>query len=119
MIVKVKTMELIRYEISHHFPRVEEIRIKVLETNAWPSDRLREFTIKRGIESNFHLDCPMSKCLGDERGIHYESQIAEMVNANETNRKVKLSCAGHGGYNLTFHCDWYVVLDISITYRPA
>ena len=51
------------------------------------------------------------KCFTDEQYEHVEQII-------ERNRiKVKLTCVGYGGYNLTFHCDWYAVLDISITYR--
>ncbi len=105
------------YEISRLFPEVELIHIRVTDTNAWSENRLREFTLGQGSKCNFYFDCPMSKCLGNNSGIYYEHPISEMVNAHESHRSVRLSCDGYGGYNLTFHCDWYVVLDISITYR--
>jgi hypothetical protein len=109
-------MEHEYYEISRLFPQVEEIRIKVAETNSWPWNRLREFSLGQGSKSNFHMECPMSKCLGPDTGISYESVLSEMVRTGEVHRRVRLTCSGYGGYNLTFHCDWYAVLDISITY---
>lgn len=110
-------MEYEYYEISRLYPEIEEIRIKDTETNAWSWNRLKEFSLVQGSKCNFHFDCPMSKCLGDDSGIYYEQPISEMVRQHENHRKVKLTCVGYGGYNLTFHCDWYAVLDISITYR--
>lgn len=109
-------MEREYYEISRLYPDVETIRINVVETNAWPWNRLREFTLGQGSRCNFHLECPMSKCLGPDTGISYKSVLSEMVWKREAHRQVRLSCSGYGGYNLTFHCDWYAVLDISIAY---
>lgn len=105
------------YEISHLFPNVKEIHIVIADTNAWPCDRLRDFSLETGSQCNFHIDCPMSKCLGEDGGIYYKQPISDMVNNGDNHKQVRLSCVGYGGYNLTFHCDWYVVLDISITYR--
>ena len=110
-------MEHFYYEISRLYPEVEEIRIKATKTNAWKWNRLREFSLGQGSKNNFHLECPMSKCLGPNSGIDYESPISEMIREHESHRQVRLSCAGYGGYNFTFHCDWYVILDISITYQ--
>ncbi len=107
------------YEISLLFPEVEEIRIEVAETNAWPWNRLREFTIGQGSKTNFYMECPMSKCLGSKRGIYFRNALSEIIYAHDTHRRVRLSCAGYNGYNLTAHCDWYVVLEISIIYRQT
>ena len=52
-------------------------------------------------------------------GIMYKDAISSMVYKKETHKQVHLTCGGYGGYNLTFHCDWYAVLDISISYRPS
>lgn len=105
------------YEISLLFPDVEEIRIEVKETNAWAWNKLRSFTMRREAKTNFHLECPMSKCLGSSSGIDYKSILCEMTQAHEAHRRVRLSCGGYDGYNLTSHCDWYVALGISIRYR--
>ncbi len=110
-------MKWILYKISLLFPDVEEICVRVLETNAWPWNRLKEFTLTGGMECDFHLDCPMDKCLGKDSGICYKDVISDMVEQHVPYRQVRLNCVGYGGYNLTFHCDWYAVLDISITYR--
>ena len=88
---------------------------RILDKTSIDTDKLA--TISEASKCNFHFDCPMSKCLGDDSGIYYEQPISEMVRQHENHRKVKLTCVGYGGYNLTFHCDWYAVLDISITYR--
>ena len=110
-------MEHEYYEISRLYPEIEKIHIKVTETNAWKWNRLREFSLGQGSKCNFHFECPMSKCLGSDSGIYYEGPISDMVRTHESHRQVRLSCVGYGGYNLTFHCDWYAVLDISITYQ--
>lgn len=107
----------IPFRIESLFPDVEEIRIRVADTDAWSENRLREFTIGKGTECDFHLDCPMSKCLGGDTGISYMDVVSEMVRGYEGHRQVRLSCSGYGGYNLTFHCDWFAVLDISVRYR--
>ena len=109
-------MEL-KYDIKNCYPSVEIININVMDTNAWPWNRLREFSLKPGMESDFHLECPMTKCLGKTRGIFYRDAITKMVEDHAVHKQVKLNCVGYGGYNLTFHCDWYVILDISIKYR--
>lgn len=105
------------YELSRLYPEIEKIHIKATDTNAWSWNRLKEFSLGPDSKCNFHLDCPMSKCLGYDNGIDYKNAISDMVQGKETHRQVRLNCSGYGGYNLTFHCDWYAVLDISITYR--
>lgn len=110
-------MEHEYYEMSRLYPEVQEISIKVTDTNAWPWNRTQEFRMGQGAKCTFHLDCPMSKCFGNNTGINYKDVISDMVRDKEKQRQVKLTCGGYGGYNLTFHCDWYAVLDISITYR--
>lgn len=107
------------YDISSRFPDVLEINIKVIDTNAWPWNRTQELCLRRESKCNFHLDCPMDKCLGYDSGIMYKDAISSMVYKKETHKQVHLTCGGYGGYNLTFHCDWYAVLDISISYRPS
>lgn len=102
--------------LKEQFPQVESIYIKVINTNAWPYNRMREICYSTNIETDFHIDCPMNKCLGDTSGISYKHIIRDMIKNNENHRKERLSCGGYGGYNLTFHCDWYVILDISIKY---
>ncbi len=52
-----------------------------------------------------------------DSGIDYRNVLQEMAQKHEAHRRVRLSCTGYNGYNLTAHCDWYVVLDISIRYR--
>lgn len=110
-------MKWILYNISLLFPDVDEINVSVAETNAWPCNRLKEFTLTGDMKCDFHLECPMTKCLGEDRGISYKDVVSDMIGNHEPYRQVRLNCAGYGGYNLNFHCDWYVVLDISITYR--
>ena len=110
-------MEHEYYEISRLYPEIKEIHIKVIETNAWKWNRLREFSLRQGSKCNFHFECPMRKCLGNDSGIYYEEPLSDMIQAHESHRQVRLSCVGYGGYNLTFHCDWYAVLDISRTYQ--
>lgn len=112
-------MEYLLQEVNRIYPDVQEIRIKVIDTNAWHWNRSKEFSFLNDSKCDFHLDCPMSKCLGGVRGIFYKDSISEMVSAKEKHKQVKLTCTGYGGYNLTFHCDWYVVLDISIEYRTS
>lgn len=97
--------------------KVEIIHIKVIETNAWNDlFRKREWSCKWDWSATYELQCPMSKCLGDVRGIDYKSLLSDMIDKKETKRTEKLTCRGYGGYNMTFHCDWYVVLEIEITY---
>lgn len=67
-------MEYEYYEISRLYPEIEEIRIKVTETNAWSWNRLKEFSLVQGSKCNFHFDCPMSKCLGDDVEFTMSSQ---------------------------------------------
>ena len=105
------------YTVSEAFPEIENITIKVTETNAWYWNRLKEFTLEGNSNCSFHLDCPMSKCIGNESGIDYKQPISDMVSKRECNSSVKLCCSGYGGYNKVFHCDWYVIMDISISYR--
>lgn len=99
------------------FHNVAEVGIRVIDTNAWPWDRNKEFRLLPDTNTDFHLECPMSKCLGKNRGISYRDTLVEMVSNGEDHKVIRLTCGGYGGYNLTFHCDWYAVLDISITYR--
>ena len=106
-----------QYRVSNLFPNVERIKIKVIDTSAWAWNRLREFSLFPESETSFHFDCPMSKCLGHTSGITFRQVIAQMVSGRECHRQERLACGGYGGYNFTFHCDWYAVLDISITYR--
>lgn len=110
-------MKWILYNISRLFPDVDEIHVSVTETNAWPWNRLKEFALTGDMDCDFHLECPMSKCIGKGRGISYKDVVSDMVVKHDRYRQVRLNCVGYGGYNLTFHCDWYAVLDISITYR--
>lgn len=114
-----KSMYHEEYDISSRFPDVLEINIKVIDTNAWPWNRTQELCLRRDSKCNFHLDCPMDKCLGYDSGIMYKDAISSMVYKKETHKQVHLTCGGYGDYNLTFHCDWYAVLDISISYRPS
>lgn len=106
----------IRYKISELFPSVKEIAIKIVDTNSWDPNRLREFAFSSETETSFHLDCPMSKCLG-QNGITYKRLLDGMVSNNEYHKQERMQCSGYGGYNQTFHCDWFVLLDITITYR--
>lgn len=103
-------------KLKELYPNIKEINIKVLETNAWPWNRLREFGFSPESEFVCHLDCPMSKCLGVTSGIEYRETITNMIYNHEKFRQERLSCGGYGGYNFTFHCDWFVVLAVSITY---
>lgn len=104
-------------KISDIFPDVNSISIKVVDTNAWHWNRLKEWGFSPLSEATFHIDCPMSKCLGQSKGITYKQVLTEMIAQRECNRQQRFTCTGYGGYNLTFHCDWFAVLDISITYR--
>lgn len=116
MIAKfVRHMQLLMTAVAVTTYAQSVLGIKIGEI--YSNNRLTEFSLVQGSKCNFHFDCPMSKCLGDDSGIYYEQPISEMVRQHENHRKVKLTCVGYGGYNLTFHCDWYAVLDISITYR--
>ena len=54
---------------------------------SWPWNRLHEFSLGQGSKSNFHMECPMSKCLGPDTGISYESVLSEMVRAGEAHRR--------------------------------
>lgn len=105
-----------QYRISSLFPNVAQIKIKVIDTNEWTWNRLREFSLSSESDTSFHLDCPMSKCLGSASGIAFRQVLTQMVSERECHRQERLVCGGYGGYNFTFHCDWYAVLDISITY---
>lgn len=58
----------IKHNIARLYPGIKRIIIKVTDTNAWPENRLREFVILPDVEYDFHLDCPMAKCLGNIRG---------------------------------------------------
>jgi hypothetical protein len=107
----------VSYQISQIFPTVDRIVLSVLETNAWPENRLQTIELLPESKDNFYWDCPMSKCLGNTRGISYRQTIYDMVENNETQKQVKLQCQGYGGYNQTFHCDWYVKLEILIKYN--
>lgn len=111
--------EIMELKISSLYPDVELISVKIEDTNAWPWNRLREFTYTPNTGTGFHLDCPMTKCLGKTRGIFFRDVISSMVSNHESHRKEKMECIGYGGYNLIFHCDWYAVLDISIAYRKS
>lgn len=108
-------MEL-KHNIARLYPGIKRIIIKVTDTNAWSENRLREFVILPDVEYDFHLDCPMAKCLGNIRGIYYWNVITDMIDNHISERQVKLTCEGYNGYNLTSHCDWYAVLEISIEY---
>lgn len=109
-------MEL-KYKISESFPEIERIDIKVIDDNGWPWNRFKEFSYNSSSETAFHLECPRPKCLGHTRGIYFKSAIEEMVANHESHRQQRFTCMGYGWYNLTFHCDWYAVLDISIKYH--
>lgn len=106
----------IKHNIARLYPGIKRIIIKVTDTNAWPENRLREFVILPDVEYDFHLDCPMAKCLGNIRGIYYWNVITDMIDNHISERQVKLTCEGYNGYNFTSHCDWYAVLEISIEY---
>lgn len=109
-------MEL-KYKISECFPEIERIDIKVIDDDGWPWNRFKEFSYDSSSETAFHLECPRHKCFGHTRGVYFKSAIKDMVSKHENHRQERFTCMGYGGYNLTFHCDWYVVLDISIKYR--
>lgn len=106
----------IKYIISKLFPKVKNIEINIVDTNAWNKDRLRKFEYNPNSETSFYIECPMSKCIGNDSGILFKDAIVDMVNKKEKKRKEKLQCRGYGGYNQSFHCDWYVELEISIEY---
>lgn len=106
-----------QFKIKDLFPDVEQINIKVIDDNGWPWNRLHEFRYSKDSYADFHLDCPRPKCLGRIRGIDFKSAIQNMTVNHESHRQQRSTCMGYGGYNLTFHCDWYVVLDISIRYH--
>lgn len=107
----------VSYQISQIFPTVEKIVLTILETNAWNENRLRTIELLPDSKDDFHWDCPMSKCLGNTRGISYRQTLYDMIENKETQKQVKLQCEGYGGYNHTFHCDWYVVLEILVKYE--
>lgn len=113
--MKVSRLHPLR-RVDYSLPDVSSIRIKVVETNGWYWNRLREFTIDKDSESDFFFECPMTKCFGNSSGISYFDCLYEMVQKKEKFRRTRLGCQGYGGYNLSFHCDWYVVLEIEITY---
>lgn len=107
----------ISYNLSSLYPTVKEVEVKVIETNGWPYNRLRCFKYFSNSEVFFHLECPMSKCLGHSSGINLKKVLDDMVSKHEICHREKLTCGGYGGYNLTFHCNWYVILEISVTYQ--
>lgn len=96
---------------------VANIHIKVIKTNAWDDfSRRREWSCTWDWFVMYELTCPMSKCLGDVRGIDYKPTLSDMIKKKESKRTVELNCRGYDGYNLKSHCEWYVVLEIEITY---
>ena len=115
---RLVSIEGIRESIDNK-KNVEKITIKVIDTNAWSWNRSREWCYSTVTEASFHLECPMSKCLGSTSGITYKQILTEMLAKHECHRRERLNCGGYGGYNLTFHCEWFVVLDISITYHEC
>lgn len=103
--------------LKSYFPDMERVVVKVVETNAWPPSGAKEFCYVPDSEANLHIDCPMSKCLGAVRGIDLWPTLAGMIHNRETHKKARLTCRGYGGYNLTFHCDWYAVFDLTVYYH--
>jgi len=105
------------YKISTLFPAVEQITIKVLEYYSWDENRLKDLSYSSDDETDFFFECPMSKCIGNKHGVYYRQTIIDMISRREEYKQVKLNCEGYGGYNHTFHCDWYVSLGITIQYK--
>lgn len=104
--------------IADHYPEVMRIVFKTVRTNGHRFNRFDDFDMTCDSRAFFVLRCPMSKCIGVNSGIDYSEVIGSMISNRETNRRVKLSCGGYGGYNMTFHCDWFIEAEITIEYRP-
>ena len=104
-------------KMSVLFPNVEKIIVEVVDAYSWDNNRLRKFSFSSSDEIDFFFACPMSKCFGNSRGVSYKQVIEDMVRNTEDFRQVELRCGGYGGYNYTFHCDWYVRLAITICYK--
>lgn len=103
--------------IADKYPEIKTIGFRTIKTNTHRFNRLDDFNLTCGSKAFFVLSCPMSKCIGEKSGIDYSEVIGSMAARHETYRRVKLTCGGYGGYNMTFHCDWFIDAEITIEYR--
>lgn len=105
------------FKISELYPDILSLRFDTIETNGHHWNRLENFDYSPDHDAFFILRCPYPKCVGTHSGIGFSNIVSEMYDIREKERNIRLTCGGYGGYNMTFHCDWYIVAHISITYK--
>lgn len=103
--------------VAETYPDVEKIDFNTVRTNAHRWNRKDDFTYTPSDKAFFVLRCPMEKCIGEKSGIDFSDIIREMVAHHQKKRTAHLTCQGYGGYNESFHCNWFIDAEISITYH--
>lgn len=103
-------------ELKTAYPSVKSIKFHVLNTNAWRSDRHKEFTIYPENPAMFYVMCPMVDCGGYSSGIDFRPVVAEMIQTRTTNKRLRLWCGGQGELGTT-PCEWYVDVEITVDYN--
>lgn len=100
------------------FRDVERIVVEI--TGSWGGNMNgRMFEYGPDSKACFIIRCPFSQCYGASTGFRFDGQVRELVGQRLASSTFRVWCGGYGDRGLLCHCDDWVELRVSVTYREG